>query len=60
MAAAYLNPDETLGAINLGPGQVVSDVLLKFAAPQNLCQRTVLPASPDGRFPALEATTCPP
>jgi hypothetical protein len=59
MAAAYLNPDETLGAINLAPGQVVSDVLLKFAAPQNLCQRTALPVSPDGRFVAIDATTCP-
>jgi hypothetical protein len=60
MAAAYLNPDETLGAINIGPGQVVPDVLLKFAAPQNLCQRTALPVSPDGRFPAIDAGTCPP
>jgi hypothetical protein len=59
MASAYLNPDETLGAINVGPGQVVPDVLLKYAAPQNLCQRTALPASPDGRFAAIDATTCP-
>jgi hypothetical protein len=59
MAAAYLNPDETLGSINVGPGQVIPDVLLKFAAPQNLCQRTALPASPDGRFAAIDATTCP-
>ena len=59
MAAAYLNEDETLGAVNLGPGQVISDVLLKFAAPQNLCQRTALPASPDGRFPAVDATCTP-
>lgn len=60
MAAAYLNPDETLGAVNVGPGQVIADVLLKFAAPQNLCQRTALPVSPDGRFPAIDAGTCPP
>jgi hypothetical protein len=59
MAAAYLNEDETLGAINVLPGQVLSDVLLQFAAPQNICQRTALPASPDGRFPAIDATTCP-
>ncbi len=59
MAAAYLNPDETLGAINVPAGQVISDVLLKFAAPQNLCQRTALPVSPDGRFAAIDATTCP-
>jgi hypothetical protein len=59
MAAAYLNPDETLGSINVGPGQVIPDVLLKFAAPQNLCQRTALPASPDGRFSAIDVTTCP-
>lgn len=59
MAAAYLNPDETLGSINVGPGQVIPDVLLKFAAPQNLCQRTAFPASPDGRFAAIDATTCP-
>lgn len=59
MAAAYLNPDETLGSINVGPGQVIPDVVLKFAAPQNLCQRTALPASPDGRFAAIDATTCP-
>jgi hypothetical protein len=60
MAAAYLNPDETLGAVNVGPGQVIPDILLKFAAPQNLCQRTALPVSPDGRFAAIDAGTCPP
>lgn len=60
MAAAYLNADETLGAVNVGSGQVVADVLLKLAAPQNLCQRAALPASPDGRFPAIDAATCPP
>ena len=59
MVAAYLNPDETLGSINVPAGQVVNEVLLKFAAPQNLCQRTVIPASPDGRFAAVEATDCP-
>jgi hypothetical protein len=59
MAAGYLNPDETLGAITVPAGQVISDVLLQFAAPQNLCQRTALPASPDGRFPAIDATVCP-
>jgi hypothetical protein len=58
MAAAYLNEDETLGAINVLPGQALTDVLLKFAYPQNLCQRTALPASPDGRFPALDAEAC--
>ncbi len=59
MAAAYLNPDETLGSINVPAGQVIPDVLLKYAAPQNLCQRTAFPASPDGRFAAIDATTCP-
>ena len=59
MVAAYLNPDDTLGALNVGPGEVVSDILLKFAAPQNPCQKTALPASPDGHFPALDATCTP-
>ena len=59
MVAAYLNPDETLGSINVPSGQVANEVLLRFAAPQNMCQRTVIPASPDGRFAAVEATDCP-
>lgn len=59
MVAAYLNPDETLGTINVPAGQVVNEVILKFAAPQNICQRTAIPASPDGRFPAIDPTTCP-
>jgi hypothetical protein len=59
MAAAYLNPDNSLGSINVPAGQVVNEVVLKFAAPQNLCQITALPASPDGRFASIDATSCP-
>lgn len=59
MVAAYLNADESLGTITVPAGDVVNGVLLRFAAPQTLCQRVVIPASPDGRFTAVEATECP-
>ena len=58
MAAAYLNPDGSLGVINVPAGQLVSEVLLQFSAPQVPCQRTAMPASPDGRFPAVEPVDC--
>ncbi len=58
MAAAYLNADGTLGTVTVSAGQTVSEMLLKFAAPQNPCQTTALPASPDGRFPAIDPTNC--
>lgn len=58
MAAAYLNPDNTLGSINVPAGQVVSEVLLKYAAPQTPCQITEIPASPDGHFAAITVANC--
>ncbi|MCJ7435374.1 MAG: hypothetical protein MUO77_17985 [Anaerolineales bacterium] len=59
MAAAYLNPDGALGTINVPAGQVVNEVMLRMAAPQYPCQFTTFPASPDGRFAAIDATSCP-
>lgn len=59
MAAAYLSGEGLLGTVTVPAGDVINEVLLRFAAPQNPCQLTALPASPDGRFAAIESTVCP-
>lgn len=55
-AAGFLEPDFSLAQMTVADGQVLDGVTLTFAYPTSPCQRTAIPASPDGRFPTIDKT----
>jgi hypothetical protein len=57
--SGLVKPDDSaLDTVTVAAGQTVEGVVLRTVVPQVPCQRTSIPASPDGRFPAVTAQPC--
>ena len=51
--ASLRTAEPVIGAVTVAIGETRSELLLGFIAPETPCQLTAVPASPDGRFPAI-------